>query len=62
MSFSLQDIDLFQELTFFYSYFKNCHSIDFNLKSSSTLLSKNHEFAYLLTSYQLPFQFYELKN
>jgi ribosomal protein L5 len=52
-SFSIQEMEHFHELTFFYQYFKNSNYIDVNLKSNLIKNQTNDEFLFLLNSFQL---------
>jgi len=54
LSFSIREIDSFQELTFFYSFFKNILSIDINIKVKSSYSYSAIETLFFLTSFKLP--------
>lgn len=64
-SFSIKQIDNFQELTFFYKFFKHISFIDYNLKLKGLFLKNKLEnhigFVFLVTSFNFPFYF-KLKN
>lgn len=54
LSFSISEIDSFQELTFFYSFFKNIFSIDINIKLKNNDFYNTIETLFFLTSFKLP--------
>ena len=55
LSFSIREIESFQELTFFYSFFKNISSIDINIKLKNINKKPNDiETLFFLTSFRLP--------
>ena len=54
LSFSINEIDSFQELTFFYSFFKNILSIDVNIKLKISDFYHTIETLFFLTSFKLP--------
>ena len=54
LSFSISEIDSFQELTFFYSFFKNILSIDINIKLKISDFYHTIETLFFLTSFKLP--------
>lgn len=56
LSISLKEIDSFQELTFFYNYFKNIKNIDINIKIKY-LNKNNFELLFFLTSFKFPICF-----
>jgi len=52
-SFSLKEIDNFQEVTFFYKYFKQIKEIDINIKLKSFINNKV-ELLFFLSSFKFP--------
>lgn len=54
ISFSIKEIDSFQELTFFYNFFKNSNCIDINFKINGFFYKTSHELIFFLTSFKFP--------
>ena len=54
ISFSLKEVENFNELTFFYNIFKNNNHIDVCLKINSVNFNNNLELLFYLTSLKLP--------